>query len=80
MNWVDDVEKFRVVFKAFLALVVVAFAGTFLTLVAFKPADQLNEHTGVIVGFVTGTAFASVLGFYFGSSDRAKIGKEAPDA
>ena len=75
-----DIEVFRVIFKAFLAVLVVSFSAVFLVMVSFRQTDQLSEHAGVIVGFVTGTAFASVLGFYFGSSDRAKIQKEDPDA
>jgi uncharacterized membrane protein (UPF0182 family) len=72
MKIFNDLEMFRVVFKALLAVLVVAFSATFLMMVSFRPSDQLSEQAGVIVGFVTGTAFASILGFYFGSSDRPK--------
>lgn len=78
MDW--EPEQFRVIFKAFLAVLVVAFSAVFLWRVSFMPTEQLSEHAGVIVGFVTGTAFASVLGFYFGSSDRPKDQKKVGDA
>ena len=80
MNWINDAEKFRVVFKAALAVLVVGFSAVFLWMVSFRPTEELSEHAGVIVGFVTGTAFASVLGFYFGSSDRPKDKGEGPNA
>jgi hypothetical protein len=67
-----DLEKFRVIFKACLALLVVSFSAIFLMMVSFRPNANLSEHAGIIVGFVTGTAFSSVLGFYFGSSDKPR--------
>ena len=74
-----DLEKFRVVFKACLAILLVAFGAVFLMMVSFRSDTNLSEHAGIIVGFVTGTVFSSVLGFYFGSSDKPRD-KEKIDA
>jgi hypothetical protein len=66
----EEREAYRVLFKSILGYSVFAFCAYFLSRAAFTSPDQLNEHTGTIVGFITGSAFSLVLGFYFGSSDK----------
>lgn len=66
----EDRETYRVVFKSLLGYSVFIFCAYLLSKVAFMPKETLNEHTGTIVGFITGSAFALILGFYFGSSDK----------
>ena len=72
-------NMFRVFFRSFLATIMVTGGGWFLWVAAFVPKESLNEHTGVIVGFVTGTFITFALSFYFGGQDRQKK-KEETDA
>ena len=46
--------------------------GVFLCYAAFMEADKLNEHTGIIIGFVTGSFIANAIRFYFGGQNRQK--------
>ena len=62
-------ELFRVLFRAFLAMVMVVGGGCFLWKAAVLPADSLNEYTGVIVGFITGSFVGLAVSFYFGGQD-----------
>jgi len=63
---------FRIIFRAFLASVLILGGGFFLWTAAFMSKHQLNEHTGIIVGAVIGTFLGSIVGFYFGGQDRTK--------
>jgi hypothetical protein len=73
-------NAFRVWFRAFLATVMMLGGGVFLCVASFTPKEDLNEHTGVIVGFFTGSFITSALGFYFGGQDRSKKDMEGLDA
>lgn len=66
----EERETYRVVFKSVLGYSIFAFCAYFLYRAAFTSPEQLNEHTGTIVGFITGSAFSMIIGFYFGSSDK----------
>jgi hypothetical protein len=61
---------FRILFRAFLASMLILGGGWFLWKAAFMSKHQLNEHTGIIVGAVIGTFLGSIVGFYFGGQDR----------
>jgi hypothetical protein len=69
---VETSNMFRSAYRMFLATLVVSGAGAFLWNVAFLAKTKGNQHTGVIVGFVTATALSAIIGFYFGGQDRAK--------
>ena len=69
----------RVIFRAFLAFFMMAGSGFILWHAAFAKEEMLNEHTGVIVGFITGSAISAVIGFYFGGQDRQKRKPEMVD-
>jgi hypothetical protein len=71
-----DPESYRIVFRSVLSIIVVFFAATFMYKVAFIESESLNEHTGVVLGFITGTAFATILNYYLGSSDKGNNKKE----
>ena len=75
-SMLEMTNTLRVIFRAFLSLFMVAGSGFILWHAAFTKKDLLNEHTGVIVGFITGSALAAVIGFYFGGQDRQKEKKE----
>jgi hypothetical protein len=66
----EERETYRVIFKSFLGYSIFIFCAYFLSRAAFTAPEQLNEHTGTIVGFITGSAFSLIIGFYFGSSDK----------
>ena len=68
----DWVNGFRTLFRAFLATIMVIGGGSFLWIAAFTEKAELNEHTGVIVGFVTGTLITAAIMFYFGGQDKSK--------
>jgi hypothetical protein len=55
-------------FQHAFAFYVVTGAGLFLWKAAFLPEDQLNEHTGTIVGFITGTVIATIINYLYGTS------------
>jgi hypothetical protein len=65
-------NMFRVLFRSFLAIVMVSVGIAFLWKAAFIQKALLNEHTGVIVGFITGTFITAAISFYFGGQDRSK--------
>lgn len=65
-------NMFRVLFRSFLAVVMVSVGVSFLWKAAFIQKAFLNEHTGVIVGFITGTFITAAVSFYFGGQDRSK--------
>jgi hypothetical protein len=55
-------------FQHAFAFYVVSGAGLFLWRAAFMPEDQLNKHTGTIVGFITGTVVATIINYLYGTS------------
>ena len=67
---------FRILFRAFLASMLIFGGGWFLWTAAFTSKHQLNEHTGIIVGAVIGTFLGSIVGFYFGGQDRNRKTEE----
>lgn len=69
---IELTNMFRVLYRAFLATFLVGGGGAFLWKAAFTPKAFLNEHTGVIVGFITVSALGIAIGFYFGGQDRSK--------
>lgn len=68
----EFINVFRVIFRSFLATGMVGVGISFLWKAAFIPKELLNEHTGVIVGFITGTFIVIAITFYFGGQDRQK--------
>ena len=75
-SMLEITNALRVIFRAFLAFFMMTGSGIILWYAAFAKKEMLNEHTGVIVGFITGSAIAAVIGFYFGGQDRQKDKKE----
>ena len=69
---VEMSNMFRVLFRSQLATILVLGGGAFLWKAAFMQKAFLNEHTVVIVGFVTASVIGVAVGFYFGGQDRAK--------
>lgn len=65
-------NMFRVFFRSMLATILVIGGGSFLWKAAFVAKESLNEHTGVIVGFITASVIGVAVGFYFGGQDRSK--------
>lgn len=68
-------ELFRVLFRAFLALVMVVGGGCFLWKAAVLPAEGLNEYAGVIIGFITGSFVGLAVNFYFTGQDSTTVKK-----
>ena len=60
-------QIFKGKFIAFFSVLVTIFAFVFLYKIAFIPAENLNEHAGVIVGFVTAQVLSNVIGYWFGA-------------
>jgi len=75
-SMIEITNTMRVIFRAFLAFFMVSGSGFILWHAAFAKKEMLSEHAGVIVGFITGSAIAAVIGFYFGGQDRQKEKKE----
>lgn len=71
-DMVDLTNMYRVLFRMFLAVVMVVGGGAFLWSAAFEDAAKITEVTLMIVGFVIGTFLAVPIGFYFGGQDRTK--------
>lgn len=69
---IEFTNMLRVLYRSFLATVLVVGGGAFLWKAAFTAKAHLNEHTGVIVGFITASAIGVAIGFYFGGQDRSK--------
>lgn len=65
----DRFQLFRMKFRAVLAVLLMGGAGWFLYKACFTAKESLNENTGLVVGFVTGTVVASIVAFYFGTSE-----------
>jgi mannitol-specific phosphotransferase system IIBC component len=62
-------EIFRGKFRAFMAWWVVNLAFLYLFLASFAEYKK-TEYVGTIVGFLTGTAIAVILTFYFSGSQQ----------
>jgi hypothetical protein len=56
---------FKGKFIAFYTILVTVIAFFFLYKITFTPADALNEHAGVVVGFLIGTAITTPVVFWF---------------
>jgi ABC-type nitrate/sulfonate/bicarbonate transport system permease component len=58
-------------FRKLLATLVVGSSFIYLTAVTFVSIPKSNmDNAKVIMGFLLGTALATILGFYFGDSDK----------
>jgi len=55
-------------FRKLIALIMILFGGAFLWDMALKTPEMAN----IIVGFVIGTVFSTVLGFYFYTTESSK--------
>lgn len=62
-------EVFRGKFRAFMAWWVITISFVYLFIASFAKFPK-TEHVGTIVGFLTGTAIAVVLAFYFSGSQQ----------
>lgn len=62
-------EVFRGKFRAFMAWWVITIAFLYLFMVTFMRYPK-NDYVGTIVGFLTGTAIAVILAFYFSGSQQ----------
>jgi len=62
------VGKFRIWF----AIYITSGAGWYLYKVSFAPPDTLSKFTETIVGFMLGTAIATVINFVFGTSQSSQ--------
>jgi hypothetical protein len=69
---VEMTNIIRTIFRSFIATVLIAGGGSFLWKAAFVAKASTNEHTGIIVGFITGSVIATAVNFYFGGQDRSK--------
>jgi hypothetical protein len=74
----DRIQMFRMKFRAVLAVLLMGGAGWFLYKACFTAKESLNENTGLVVGFVTGTVVASIVAFYFGTSE-SQQNKQPPN-
>jgi len=75
---VEMTNIIRTIFRSFIATVLIAGGGSFLWKAAFVAKSSTNEHTGIIVGFITGSVIATAVNFYFGGQDRSKETKKLP--
>lgn len=64
-----SLEVFRGKFRAFMAWWVITIAFVYLFMASFMKYPK-NEYVGTIIGFLTGTAVAMVLAFYFSGSQQ----------
>jgi len=64
-----SMEVFRGKFRAFMAWWVITIAFLYLFMVTFMRYPK-NDYVGTIVGFLTGTAIAVILAFYFSGSQQ----------
>lgn len=64
-----NMEVFRGKFRAFMAWWVITIAFLYLFMVTFMRYPK-NDYVGTIVGFLTGTAIAVILAFYFSGSQQ----------
>ena len=71
-DMVDLTNLYRVLFRMFLAVIMLVGGGCFLWTAAFTAGDKLTDITTMVVGFVIGTFLALPIGFYFGGQDRTK--------
>ena len=71
----SKMEIFRSRFRAWLAFWVVTLAIGYMYAATFIPVAAEAKHTGTILGFLTGTAVAMVLSFYYSGSE----GRETSD-
>ena len=68
----EMVNLFRMLFRSFLATLLVIGGGWFLWQLATTKDAELNKYAGVIIGFVTASVIGVAVGFYFGGQDRSK--------
>jgi len=62
-------EIFRGKFRAFMAWWVITIAFLYLFMVTFVKYPK-SDYVGTIIGFLTGTALAMILAFYFSGSQQ----------
>lgn len=68
---VEMSNMFRILFRAFIAVLLLAGGGAFLWKAAFIQKALINENTNFIVGFVTASVIGVAVSYYFGGQDRA---------
>lgn len=71
----DVMGMFRGKFRAFMAFWVVTLSYAYLFLVTFVPGAAQMQHTGNIIGFLTGTSVAMILAFYYSGSTQVDENK-----
>jgi hypothetical protein len=59
--------------RSLLAIVVTMWAGAYLWQYTFTIADKMNTDAKFIAGFVTGSVVATIINFYFGSSEKQNV-------
>ncbi len=66
-------------FRAWLAFYVVTLSFIFIFSITLIPEAQGAETNNIILGFLLATGLASILAFYFGSSDSPPIAPIEPE-
>lgn len=64
-----DPELFRVYFRALLSTVALIGAFVFLYGACFNDPGEMTEHTGTVVGFITGSVVTIIISYYFGTNE-----------
>lgn len=59
-------------FRVWFALYLTTGTGYYLFKVSFAPPGSLNKYVETIIGFLLGTAFATVINFVFGTSQSSQ--------
>ena len=71
------VERWKVIFdgwfRKLFALIIFIGSGAYVYKVSFIPVENLNEKVvDTVIGFILGTAFATLIQFFFGSSQSSQ--------
>jgi len=59
--------------RSVIAILVIVWAGLYLWKYSFTRIELINSDAKFIAGFVTGTMVATIIGFYFGSSEKKEV-------
>lgn len=72
----ERIQLFRMRFRALFAVLLSSGAGLFLYKACFTAEAELTKHTGIVVGFITGSILSAIVMFYFGTSEGQQNGTE----
>ena len=61
------------------AMTIMFFAFAYIVGITFCPVTAVgNEHAKTVVGFILGTAFSTLINYYWGNSKKEQVPPEVP--